>query len=90
MKRRGAVALGYTDYKDEAPTVLAKGFGYISDEIIAKGKENNIMIREDELLMQSLSRLEIGENIPPKLYQVIAELLAYVYKAEQKYRRVVI
>lgn len=85
MLRKGAIAIGYDEKLDEAPKVLAKGFGKIGEEIIAIGKEHEIMIREDELLFESLSRLEVSENVPPKLYQVIAELLAYVYKVEKKY-----
>lgn len=85
MLRKGAIAIGYDEKLDEAPKVLAKGFGIVGEEIIAVGKEHEIMIREDELLFESLSRLEVSENVPPKLYQVIAELLAYVYKVEKKY-----
>lgn len=90
INRKGAVAIGFIEELDDAPKVLAKGYGKIGEEIIAIGKENDIMIREDELLMESLSRLEIGEKVPPKLYQVIAELLAYVYKVENKYRRMIV
>jgi flagellar biosynthesis protein len=89
MLRKGAIAIGYDGERDEAPRVLAKGFGKIAEEIVEIGKENDVMIREDELLFESLARLDVSENVPPKLYQVIAELLAYVYKVEQKFNGIV-
>jgi len=89
MLRKGAIAIGYDGQRDEAPRVLAKGFGKIAEEIVEIGKENDVMIREDELLFESLARLDVSENVPPKLYQVIAELLAYVYKVEQKFNGIV-
>jgi Uncharacterized homolog of the cytoplasmic domain of flagellar protein FhlB len=90
MSKKGAVAVGYDEKKDQAPKILAKGFGKIGEKIIEIGKEHDVMIREDALLFESLSRLEIGENIPVKLYQVVAELLAYVYKVEKKYKRKIV
>jgi flagellar biosynthesis protein len=85
-----AIALGYEEDKNEAPQILAKGSGEVAEEIIAIGKENKIMIREDEALLNSLEKLEVGEQIPAQLYQIVAELLAYVYKVEKKYQRMIV
>lgn len=85
--RKGAVALGYDFNRNEAPKLIAKGFGEIAEKIIKAANENNIVIHNDQLLFNSLYRLEVGEEIPVKMYQVIAELLAYVYKINNQYKR---
>ena len=81
--RRGAVALGYND-KEAAPKVLAKGYGSIADEIIKKGNESGVFVKEDEQLFNSLKKLDVGDEIPPKLYLTVAELLAFVYRINKK------
>lgn len=81
---KGAVALGYNTSEDGAPKVIAKGQGFLAEKIVEVAKENRIMVEEDPLLFDSLYRLEVGDEIPAKLYQVIAELLAYVYKINGK------
>ncbi len=85
--RKGAIALGYDQSKNGAPKVIAKGYGELAERIISIAKENKILIKDDPLLFESLKKLETGEEIPAKLYQVIAELLAFVYKVNKKYQR---
>lgn len=85
--RKGAVALGYKPEKQDAPHLLAKGVGELAEKIIKIARDNNILVQEDPLLFSSLNKLEVGEEIPTKLYQVIAELLAYVYKIDSKRKR---
>lgn len=79
-----ATALGYDPQKDPAPRVLASGRGLIAEQIIALAKENNIPIREDPVLAATLATLDINETIPPELYSVVAEVLAYIYRIRQK------
>jgi flagellar biosynthesis protein len=81
--RRGAVALGYND-KEAAPKVLAKGYGAVADEIVKTGSESGVYIKEDEQLFNSLKKLDVGDEIPPKLYLTVAELLAFVYRINKK------
>ena len=85
--RKGAIALGYNNKKDDAPKIIAKGFGEVSEKMLKIARENNIMIQDDRLLFESLFKLEVGADIPVKMYQVIAGLLAYVYKINNKYKR---
>jgi flagellar biosynthesis protein len=85
-RRTEAVALGYDEEQDEAPRVLASGRGYIGEKILALAKENKIPIHYDPLLAGALASLEIDEVIPPELYQVVAEVLAYVYRVREKYK----
>lgn len=76
-KPRTAVALSY-DPDQEAPKIIASGKGYLADKIIQKAKESQIPLHKDEKLAQNLSKLEIGDMIPPELYDVVAEVLIFV------------
>ncbi len=72
-----AIALQYDG--DNAPIVTASGEGDIAQEIIRIAKEHGVPLREDVMLAALLSDLELGEEIPPLLYRVIAEIIAYTY-----------
>lgn len=72
-----AIALSY-DPAEDAPKVIASGKGVLADKIIEKAKENAIPVHRDDKLAQTLSKLEIGEMIPPELYEVVAEILVFV------------
>ena len=76
-KVKTAVALEY-DPSDDAPRVIASGTGVLAEKIIEKAKESNVPIHEDDKLAQTLSKHEIGEMIPPELYEVVAEILIFV------------
>ncbi len=77
LKRRTAVALSY-EPGDVAPKILATGKGELAERIIQKGKEENIPLYKDNKLANTLSKLEIGDSIPPELYDVVAEILVFV------------
>ena len=77
-KVKTAVALGYDPNEDGAPKVIASGKGALAEKIIEQAKENKIPVHEDNKLAETLSRLEIGEMIPPELYEVVAEILVFV------------
>ena len=77
-KLKTAVALSYDPNEDGAPRVIASGKGAIAEKIIEQAKENKIPVHEDSKLADTLSRLEIGEMIPPELYEVVAEILVFV------------
>jgi len=72
-----AIALQYDG--ENAPTVTASGEGAIAEEIIRVAREYGVPLREDVMLAAILSELELGEEIPPLLYRVIAEVIAYAY-----------
>lgn len=76
-KKKTAIALEY-DPNDAAPKVIASGSGAIADKIIEKAKENKVPVHKDDKLANTLSRLQIGEMIPPELYEVVAEVLMFV------------
>lgn len=77
-----AVALGYTP-GDEAPRIIAAGKGELAQRIIEKAKEADIPLHKDEKLAGTLSKLDIGDTIPPELYAVVAEILVFVDKMDK-------
>ncbi len=76
-KTKQAVALAY-DPQDDAPTVIASGRGALAERIIEKAQEAAVPVHRDDKLADTLSRLEIGDMIPPELYEVVAEILVFV------------
>lgn len=87
FRNKRAIALGYDLKKDTAPAVKAKGRGYVADEIIRRAKENDVPIQEDSSLVEILSQLEMNERIPEKLYEVVAEVFAFIYKVDREQLR---
>lgn len=82
-QRRRAVALAYRD-GDDAPRVVAKGYGEIAERIMAEARRQGIHVHDAPELVGLLMGLDLDERIPPTLYQVIAELLVWVREiAEQ-------
>ena len=76
-RSKTAIALEY-DPEDAAPKIIATGKGIVAEKIIDAAKEADVPIHEDSKLAATLSRLEIGEMIPPELYEVVAEILVFV------------
>lgn len=76
-KLKQAIALEY-DPSDDAPKVVASGRGILAEKIIEKAKESDVPIHRDDKLADTLSRLDIGDAIPPELYEVVAEILVFV------------
>lgn len=76
-KVKQAIALEYNPEED-APKVIASGRGILAEKIIEKAQESNVPVHRDDKLADTLSRLEIGEMIPPELYEVVAEILIFV------------
>ena len=80
-----AVAVKYDKETAEAPYVLDKGADYVAANIKEIAKQNNIEIVENKPLARMLYyNVEIGDQIPPELYQMVAEVLAYVYSVKNK------
>lgn len=83
---RAAAALGYDPETDGAPRLLAKGRGEIAERIVALAREHDIPIREDRDLVAVLAQLDLNREIPPELYRAVAELLAFVYRANNRWK----
>lgn len=68
-----------------APTVIAKGFGDLADEIVRLARQNGVLVHEDPYLSDFLATLDLGQEIPDQLYHVIAELIAFSYVLQGKF-----
>ena len=77
QKRKVSVALEYVP-GEEAPNIIASGKGVLAEKIIERAKEADVPVYEDSKLANTLSKLEIGDMIPPELYSVVAEILVFV------------
>lgn len=75
--RKKAVALKYRwDYA--APKVVASGSGHLAEKIIEAAKDANVKMHKDPKLAAALSMVDVGMEIPPELYQVVAQILVFV------------
>ncbi|MGN7298963.1 EscU/YscU/HrcU family type III secretion system export apparatus switch protein [Ferdinandcohnia sp. SAFN-114] len=81
-KAKMAVALSYNEKIDSEPKVIAKGSGLVAENIIEQAKEHEVP-QEDTALVELLGELRINEGIPDDLYQVVAEIFAFVYEIDK-------
>ncbi len=79
-----AVALQYQKNSNQAPKVVAKGKGEVADKILQKAKEFEVPIFYNEALANSLLSLDVDEQIPPNLYQAVAEVFVWLMQSEKK------
>ena len=80
-----AIALKYNPSEMNAPLVIAKGARKIAEKIKEIAREHGIPVVEDKPLAQALYKVvEVGDEIPEKFFQAVAEILAYVYKLKNK------
>jgi flagellar biosynthesis protein len=82
QQRPKAAALHYEQGKSEAPRLIAKGQGHIAEKILELARQNQIPVHEDPALIEILSKMDLDEQIPPQCYRVVAEILAWIYKAQ--------
>ena len=73
-----------TVVRDDVPRLVAKGMGLIAENIIEKAEEHDIPVYQDERLSRQLYNLSLGEDIPPELYEVVAEVLVFIAKMDKK------
>ncbi|NVL89385.1 MAG: EscU/YscU/HrcU family type III secretion system export apparatus switch protein [Desulfobacterales bacterium] len=83
-KRKKAAALKYRPEQDSAPKITAKGTGLIAEKIIDIARKHGVPVKDDPDLVEVLSRLDLDEEIPPELYVIVAELLAFIYSLNRK------
>lgn len=76
-KIKQAIALSY-HLDEDAPMIVAQGQGALAERILQKAKEADVPVYQDAKLAKTLSKLEVGEKIPPELYEVVAEILVFV------------
>jgi len=82
-----AAALKYNAQVNSAPVLKAKGVGTVAEKIIQIAREHNVPVREDPDLIELLVQLDLEQEIPPELYKIVAEILAFVYSLEGSNRQ---
>ena len=86
-ERKGAVALRYEPEKRATPYVTALGQGLMAERLIEEAKRHGVPIRENPDLVQILMELDLGQEIPPSLYQAVAETLIFVYRLNEEWKK---
>jgi flagellar biosynthesis protein len=81
-QRRNGVALTYAPV-DGAPRVVAKGSGWVAEEIIRRARDAGVFVHESPELVSLLMQVDLDDRIPPALYVAVAELLAWIYRLEE-------
>ncbi|RNC29729.1 MAG: Flagellar biosynthetic protein FlhB [Candidatus Dichloromethanomonas elyunquensis] len=66
------------------PKVVAKGDGLVAQKIIEFAQEKRIPIQNNETLVEALMQVELAGEIPPELYQAVAEILAFIYRMDKQ------
>jgi len=83
-QKNKAVALNYKKEGGGAPIVVASGKGTVADKILATANEAGVEIVRDPALVELLDKVPLGREIPPELYQAVAEILAFVYRVNKR------
>jgi flagellar biosynthesis protein len=86
-KQQAAAALEYQPSRADSPRVTAQGRGEMARRIIEEAKKAGVPIREDPTLVELLMRLDLEEAIPPELYQAVAEILFFIYRLNEQWKR---
>lgn len=81
---KAAVAVKYSEAEDNAPRVVAKGWGTVAEKIIQIAEQYNVPTYEDEELSRLLAALDVDFEIPPELYYAVAEVLVFIYNLENR------
>lgn len=84
FQKKGA-AIGFS-FEQGVPEVLVTAKGFLVDKLLQIARENNITIYKNQDLAEILSLMNPGEEIPESLYRVMAEVLAYCYSVNTKFR----
>lgn len=83
IKKKKAVAISYKPGYT-APKVVAKGQGFVAQKIIETAEESNVSIYEDSQLVEELNKIDLGLDIPPQLYEVVAQVLLFVSDLDKR------
>lgn len=84
-KKKMAAALRYDPGSDDVPVLAAAGEGHVAERIIERALEHGIPVTEDSDLASMLTKMSVGDQIPPELYEVVARVLIFVSRTDQDY-----
>ena len=82
-----AVALKYRSDKDYAPVVVASGYGPVAEKIIEVADQNGVPVFRDDSAAAILTMLNVGQEIPSSLYEVVAGIYVEILKASQELKK---
>jgi flagellar biosynthesis protein len=82
-----AVALKHDREREGAPRVIAKGEGFVAEKIKAEAVRCGIPLYRDDDLVELLAQVDIDRDIPSELYASVAEILSWIYKANDKIKK---
>ena len=83
-RKSKAVALKYNVEEDLAPIVIASGYGEVAERIIGVAEQRGIPVFRDDSAVSLLCMLEVGSNIPPELYEVVAAIYCQLLKTSYR------
>ncbi len=83
--KKQAIALNYDRQAGGAPKVVASGQGEIAQKILTAARHAGVDIVEDPDLLEVLAKVPVGQEIPSQLFHAVAEILAFVYQANNRY-----
>ncbi|MBS4195512.1 EscU/YscU/HrcU family type III secretion system export apparatus switch protein [Lederbergia citri] len=80
-----AAVIRYDESQGNAPQVVAQGTGAVAMKIMELAKEHGVAMQEDASLVGQLLDIDLGDNVPPQLYSVIAEILLLLEEMDRSY-----
>ncbi|MGL4344124.1 MAG: EscU/YscU/HrcU family type III secretion system export apparatus switch protein [Cellulosilyticaceae bacterium] len=86
QKPKVAAALSYKKEMN-APQIVAKGKGFVAENILEEAKMKNVPVYEDAKLATLLTELEVGQQIPSELYDIVAQILVFVGDMDDLYAK---
>lgn len=85
-KMKKAAALSYTEDM-AAPKILASGKGKVAENILEEAQKSGITVYKDPELATLLTELEVGDQIPSELYDIVAKILVFVGDMDELYAK---
>lgn len=80
-------ALKYENEKENAPKVVAAGTGYVAQKILEVALANGITVYHDDSAATLLTKLDVGQEIPPELYQIVVDIYIHLMKVSEEKKR---
>ena len=80
-----AAAISYDQDEHDVPVLSAFGEGYIAEKIVSIAKESGVPVLPDPSLASMLSKLSVGDEISPEMYEAVAKVLIFVGEVDRKY-----
>ena len=87
LQNRKAAALRYDPAQDDIPLLTAFGQGYVAEKIIALAEEAAVPVVYDAALASMLGKMNVGDEIPPELYTVVAQILVFISESDLAYAK---